>query len=95
MVITCCGPCSQEMQALAAVQHHPHIVGLFDAWFEPDMRGDAEQAYLKLELCGESLGAVFKRRVQMKEQDVLDMLRQVKLAIMGACLAHQACGSTK
>ncbi|GIL84972.1 hypothetical protein Vretimale_9794 [Volvox reticuliferus] len=70
-----------EMQALAAVQHHPHIVGLYDAWFEPDLRGDAEQAYLKLELCGDSLGGVFKRRVQLKEQEVLDMLRQMASAL--------------
>ncbi|GLC77229.1 hypothetical protein PLESTF_001901400 [Pleodorina starrii] len=70
-----------EMQALAAVQHHPNIVGLYDAWFEPDVRGDAEQAYLKLELCGDSLGGAFKRRMLMKEQDVLDMLRQMASAL--------------
>ncbi|EFJ41915.1 wee1 kinase-like protein [Volvox carteri f. nagariensis] len=70
-----------EMQALAAVQHHPHIVGLYDSWFEPDVRGDAEQAFLKLELCGDSLGGVFKRRAQLKEQDVLDMLRQIASAL--------------
>ncbi|GFR51461.1 hypothetical protein Agub_g13870 [Astrephomene gubernaculifera] len=70
-----------EMQALAAVQTHPHIVALHDAWFEPDIRGDAEQAYLKLELCGESLRDIFKRRVQLKEPDVLEMLRQMASAL--------------
>ncbi|PNH09824.1 Wee1-like protein kinase [Tetrabaena socialis] len=70
-----------EMQALAAVQSHPHIVGLYDAWFEPDVRGDAEQAYLKLELCGESLRDVFKRHGHVKEADVLEMLRQMASAL--------------
>lgn len=64
------------MQALAAVQPHPNIVGLYDTWFEPG--GDAEQAYIKQELCGESLRDMFKRRVQFKEVEVLEILRQVR-----------------
>ncbi|KXZ53818.1 WEE1 protein [Gonium pectorale] len=68
-----------EMQALAAVQPHPNIVGLYDAWFEPG--GDAEQAFLKLELCSESMRDVFKRLGQVKEADVLDMLRQMASAL--------------
>ncbi|KAG2434370.1 hypothetical protein HYH02_012385 [Chlamydomonas schloesseri] len=68
-----------EMQALAAVQPHPNIVGLYDTWFEPG--GDAEQAYIKQELCGESLRDMFKRRVQFKEAEVLEILRQMASAL--------------
>ncbi|KAG2494371.1 hypothetical protein HYH03_007428 [Edaphochlamys debaryana] len=70
-----------EMQALAAVQPHPHIVGMYDAWFDTDTRGDAEQAYIKLELCGESLGDVVKRRVPLREPEVLEILRQMASAL--------------
>ncbi len=71
------------MQALAAVQHHPHIVALHDAWFEPDPRNDAESAYLKLEMCGESLRDVLRRRVQLREAELVEILRQVSGRVDG------------
>lgn len=67
------------MQALAAVQPHPNIIGLFDAWFEADARGSGEQAYIKLELCGENLSSLARsRQGPFREAEVLDMLRQVR-----------------
>ncbi|GLC77231.1 hypothetical protein PLESTF_001901600 [Pleodorina starrii] len=72
-----------EMQALAAVQGHPHIVRLHDAWFEPDPRsgGGAERVFLKMELCGDSLGGLAKRRLQLSEQGAVDLLRQMASAL--------------
>lgn len=81
---------SQEMQALAAVQHHPHIVALHDAWFEPDPRNDAESAYLKLEMCGESLRDVLRRRVQLREAELVEILRQVRGLVDGCMGGYSA-----
>ncbi|GIL67360.1 hypothetical protein Vafri_20756 [Volvox africanus] len=65
-----------EMQALAAVQGHPHIVRLHDAWFESDPRNTGERVFIKMELCGDSLGGLVRRRLQLSEQGALDLLRQ-------------------
>ncbi len=67
------------------MQGHPHIVGLHDAWFETDARASCaggaayERVHIKMELCGENLGGLVRRRLQLSEQAALDLLRQVRL----------------
>ncbi|GIM05327.1 hypothetical protein Vretimale_9794 [Volvox reticuliferus] len=70
-----------EMQALAAVQGHAHIVRLHDGWFESDPRSTGERVFIKTELCGESLGGLVRRRLQLSEQGALDLLRQMASAL--------------
>ena len=69
------------MQALSAVQGHPHIVALHDVWFEHGSGGpgDHEAVYFKLELCGESLKGMFKRKTPFKESLLLEVMKQVGL----------------
>jgi hypothetical protein len=37
-----------------------------------------ENAFIKLELCGESLGVLVQHKVQLLEQDLVEVLKQVR-----------------
>ena len=79
----------QEIQALAAVEGHPNIVTYYDSWAEPADGGQGEHMFIKLELCGESLGATLSTVASrhgaspharaLKEPELLEVLRQVSV----------------
>ncbi|KAJ9530963.1 hypothetical protein QJQ45_028750 [Haematococcus lacustris] len=60
-----------EIQALAAVEGHPHIVTYYDSWVEA-AEGVGETFFIKLELCGESLGSVANAAQQHVRHHSLD-----------------------
>ncbi|EFN52084.1 hypothetical protein CHLNCDRAFT_37008 [Chlorella variabilis] len=69
----------QEAQVLAHLPPHPHIVQYFSCWSEPHQGG--EHLYLQLEKCDVSLGIHASLGEQLKEGDLLEVLRQVASAL--------------
>eukprot|EP00201_Polytomella_parva_P006722 CAMPEP_0175084654 /NCGR_PEP_ID=MMETSP0052_2-20121109/28191_1 /TAXON_ID=51329 ORGANISM="Polytomella parva, Strain SAG 63-3" /NCGR_SAMPLE_ID=MMETSP0052_2 /ASSEMBLY_ACC=CAM_ASM_000194 /LENGTH=294 /DNA_ID=CAMNT_0016356505 /DNA_START=240 /DNA_END=1124 /DNA_ORIENTATION=- len=73
-----------EIQVLAAVEGHPNVITMHDAWFEPYTQGtdcDGEKCYIKMELCSESLQNMFRKKVQFREQDLLKIMQQIASAL--------------
>ena len=67
---------AQEIQAMAAVGDHPHIVRYFLGWLESRMEG--LYAYLQMEKCDVSLGTQLAVHGQpFKEAQLLTILSQV------------------
>ncbi|KAL4424004.1 hypothetical protein ABPG75_001305 [Micractinium tetrahymenae] len=71
----------QEAQVLAHLPPHPNVVQYFGCWSEPG--GEGEHLYLQLEKCDVNLGIHASLGEQLREADLLEVLRQ-----MASALAH-------
>ncbi|DBB07912.1 TPA: hypothetical protein ACH3X3_009300 [Trebouxia sp. C0006] len=71
----------QEVHALAAVGDHPNIVKYVTAWIEKDAAMDGEHLYIQLEACDTSLGNLRALKDETKEGQLLEILRQITLAL--------------
>lgn len=71
----------QEVHALAAVGSHPNIVQYHTAWIEKNVGEEGEHLYIQLEACDTSLGNLKFLKTHMKEADLVELLRQMALAL--------------
>lgn len=71
----------QEVHALAAVGSHPHLVRYHTAWIEKDTAAAGEHLYIQLEACDTSLGNLRALKSQAREAELLEILRQICLAL--------------
>lgn len=60
---------------LAHLPPHPNVVQYFGCWVEP--AGEGEHLYLQLEKCDVNLGIHASLGEQLREADLLEVLRQV------------------
>lgn len=72
----------QEVQALAVLPPHPHVVQYYTAWRELGERGGAH-LYIQLECCEASLAAHASLGDPLRQPELLELLRQ-----MASALAH-------
>ena len=70
----------QEVQALAAVPPHPHLVQYYSAWREPGDKG-GEHLYIQLERCDATLADHAGLGGELREADLLDLLAQTTAAL--------------
>ena len=74
-------PHSQEVRTLAIVEGHPHIITYYDSWSEaspPSAGSGGEYQHIKLELCGESLRASVRSRQALGNNELWEVMRQVR-----------------
>lgn len=71
----------QEVHALAAVDSHPHLVRYHTAWIEKDAAADGEHLYIQLEACDTSLGNLRVLKSQAREAELVEIMRQISLAL--------------
>ena len=58
------------------MEGHPNITTFYDSWVEPAPSG-GEYFLIRMELCGEKLSELVKKKTPMGESELLDLMRQV------------------